>query len=300
MSRYPESIDKITKARLAFSTLGSIFSIALTMFFVGILVFLVYFSTMFLNGFSEKMEMEVLFFSQEDAGVKEADIVAYEQSLKLQNFIQTSRVSTQKDNTEEAKRVIGNNYEEVIVNPINASIILTLKPEYTNADSINKVIKYIKQNEMVQDVEYPDYIVQVIQGNFTKIQWTVLGICSLFLLISLLLIGNSLRLSIYAKRFNIRSMLLVGATRGFVRRPFVFKGLVQGTWGGFIALILLSGALYSAHYLQLLPGFIDLSNTTVIACCLGGIFVFSILFTMLSAILFVNKYIKINSDRLYL
>ncbi len=297
MSKYPESIDKITKARLFFSALGSIFSVALTMFFVGVLAFLAFFSTQFIKDFSRKLEMEVLFYSQ-DAGVKEADVIAYEQSLKLQNFVETSRVSLLKDNTAEAKRVIGNNYEEVILNPINASIILTLKPEYANSDSLNNVIKYIKQNKMVQDVDYPDFIVQLIQGNLYRIQWITLGFCAVFMLISLLLIANSLRLSIYAKRFNIRSMLLVGATRGFVRRPFVFKGFVQGTWGGLVAVILLSVLLYAGNYV--LPDFVDLSYANVIICILGGVFVFSVLFTIISASLFVNKYIKINTDRLYL
>lgn len=297
MSKYPESIDKITRARLAFSTFGSILSIALTMFFVGVLVFIAFFSTQFLRDFSRKLEMEVLFYSQ-GAGVKEADIIAYEQTLKLQNFVETSRVSSLSDNTIEAKRVVGNNYEEVIVNPINASIILTLKPQYANSDSITRIIKNIKQNKIVQDVEYPDFIVPLIQGNFTKIQWITLGFCAVFMMISLFLISNSLRLNIYAKRFNIRSMLLVGATRRFVRRPFVLKGLVQGTWGGFLAVIMLAALLVGGNLM--LPDFVDLSNTTIIAGILGGIFIFSISFTMLSACIFVNRYIKINSDRLYL
>ena len=126
MSRYPESIDKITRARLAASAVGSVLSIALTMFFVGVLVFLAFFSTKFIRNLSSKMEMEVLFYSQE-SGVKEADIIAFEQTLKLQPYVATSRVSSQADNVAEAKRVIGNNYEEVIPNPINASIILTRK-----------------------------------------------------------------------------------------------------------------------------------------------------------------------------
>lgn len=298
MSKYPESIDKITRARLAASAVGSVLSIALTMFFVGTLLFLAFFSTRFINNLSNKMEMEVLFYSEE-AGVKEADIIAYEQTLKLQPFVATSRVSSRADNSAEAKRVIGNNYEEVIPNPINASIILTLNKDYTgNPDSLASVIKTIKENKYVQDVEYPEYIVELIQGNFRKVQWVALGICAAFMFISLLLIANSLRLNIYAQRFNIRSMLLIGATRRFVRKPFVIKGFVQGTWAGLIAVVLVGAALWGGF--SILPEVIDLSYTREIAIILGGLFLFSILFTMVAAHLFVNKYIKINSDRLYL
>lgn len=297
MGKYPESIDKITKARLAFSAVGSVLGIALTMFFIGVLVFIAFFSTQFIKDISKKFEMEVLFYSQ-DANVKEADIIAYEQTLKLQPFVESSRVSSQKDNTEEAKKAVGSNFEEVISNPINASIILTIKPEYSSADSMAKVMDYIMQNPQVQDVEYPDYILKMIQDNFKRVQWIVFGFCALFMFISLLLIGNSLRLNIYSKRFNIKSLLLIGATRRFVRKPFVFKGFAQGTWGGFIAVLLLCAALYCANFY--VPEFVDLSQVTMIAYILAGIFVFSILFTVISSHLFVNKYIKINSDRLYL
>ena len=297
MGKYPESIDRITKARLAFSAVGSVVAIALTMFFIGVLVFLAFFSTQFIRDISKKFEMEILFYSQ-DANVKEADIIAYEQTLKLQPFVETSRVSSQKENTEEAKKAVGSNYEEVIPNPINASVVLTVKPEYASADSIAKVTQEIKKNPQVQDVEYPDYILQMIQDNFKRVQWIVFGFCAFFMFISLMLIANSLRLNIYSKRFNIKSLLLIGATRRFVRKPFVFKGFVQGTWGGFIAVVLLAALLYAAHCY--VPEFVDLSQVTMIAYILTGIFIFSVLFTVISSHLFVNKYIKINSDRLYL
>jgi cell division transport system permease protein len=103
---------------------------------------------------------------------------------------------------------------------------------------------------------------------------------------------------VYAKRLNIRSMLLVGATRGFVRRPFVWKGFVQGVWGGFLAIILLGFLLYKGN--QYFPEFIDFTYIHILSLILAGIFVFSIIFTMLIALFSVNKYIKINRDRLYL
>lgn len=294
MSKYPDSIDKITKARLKFSAFGSIVSIALTMFFIGTMAFFAFFSTQYINNLSKKIEMEILFYSD----VKEADIVALEQKMKLEPFIAASRVSSRADNTREAIKTIGNNYTEIIANPINASIIISVNPDYANTDSLKAVSKRIKQNQIVQDVQYPDFIVKKIHNNFITIQLVILVICFVFMLISMLLIANSIRLNIYAKRFNIRSMLLVGATRGFVRRPFLFKGFVQGVWGGFIAILMLGALIYFGNLY--FPEFIDFSYITAIAIILASIFLFSILFTILISLYSVNKYIKINSDRLYL
>lgn len=294
MSKYPESIDRITKARLKFSAFGSIVSIALTMFFIGTMAFFAFFSTQYINNLSKKIEMEILFYSD----VKEANIIALEQKLKLEPFISASRVSSRADNTREAIKTIGNNYTEIIANPINASIIVSVSPEYANSDSLKVISKRIKQNDIVQDVQYPDFIVKSIHNNFISIQLVIFGISFVFMLISMLLIANSIRLNIYAKRFNIRSMLLVGATRGFVRRPFLFKGFVQGVWGGFIAILMLGALIYYGN--GLFPEFVDFSYITAITIILASVFVFSILFTMLTSLYSVNRYIKINSDRLYL
>ncbi|MCQ2285571.1 MAG: permease-like cell division protein FtsX [Bacteroidales bacterium] len=297
MSKYPESIDKITKARLRLSAFGSVLSIALTMFFIGTLTFFAFFSTQMMNNLSKKLEMEILFYD-EKSGVKEMDIIAYEQQLKLKPFIAESRVSSKAENTAEAKKNVGNNFLEIIDNPINASIIISVAPEYANSDSLDKITREIKQNVIVQDVSYPDMIVKSVHNNFMTIQISILVISLILILISMLLIANSIRLNIYAKRFNIRSMLLVGATRGFVRRPFIFKGFIQGVWGGLIAVLLLAAMLYKGNIL--FEDFVNFQYILEIAIILGCLFVFSILYTMLIANISVNKYIRINKDRLYL
>ena len=292
---YPDTIDSITKARLRLSTFGSIFSIALTMFFIGALAFFAFFSMRYLQNLSQKIEMEVLFYSD----VKEADIDALEKQIKLKPFIENSRVSSREENTRIAQQIIGSNYTEVIPNnPINASIIINVKPEYANTDSLNRISKELKQNTIVQDVDYPESIVKSVSNNFHKIQWIILAICAVFMVISMLLVANCIRLNIYAKRFNIKSMLLVGATPRFVRKPFVTKGLLQGIWGGLIAVALL--ALLLLYGNNVAPDFVDFSAMLYIVIILAAVFVFSMLFTMLISAFSVNKYIRINDERLYL
>lgn len=294
MTKYPDSIDRITKARLRLSAFGSIFSIALTMFFIGTLAFFAFFSTQYLKNLSKKIEMEVLFYSD----IKEADIVALEQQIKLKPYIAASRVSSREENTQNAIKVIGSNYTDIIPNPLNASIIISVAPEYANSDSLKKVSKELKRNEIVQDVDYPEFIVKSVSNNFKKMQWIILGVTAVFMLISMLLIANCIRLNIYAKRFNIKSMLLVGATPRFVRKPFVTKGLLQGIWGGIIAILLLALVLYFGN--RSIPEFIDFSQMHYIAPILGGILLFGILFTVIISIISVNRYIRIKDERLYL
>ena len=294
MANYPDTVDNITKARLRLSAFGSVLSIALTMFFIGTLVFFAFFTTKYIRNLSKNIEMEVLFYSD----IKEADINALEQQLKLKPYITASRVSSKEENTAIAKKIVGSNYTDIITNPINASIMLSVAPEYANTDSLNMISRELKRNEIVQDVDYPDFIVKSLSNNFRKIQWIILGICAVFMLISMFLIANNIRLNIYAQRFNIKSMLLVGATPRFVRRPFVMKGFVQGIWGGIIAVILIAVVLYFGN--KAVPDFVDFTQMAYIAIILGAVLVFSILFSIIISSLSVNRYIRIKDERLYL
>lgn len=294
MVKSQPSLDRITRTRLFFSSVGSVLSISLTMFSIGMLVFFAFFSMKYIQNLSQKVEVEILFYSD----VKEADIMAFEQKLKTEPYISQSRFCSKADNTAEAIKTIGNDFTEIITNPINASILLSVTSNYANGDSIKVISKKIKQNNIVQDVEYPESIVKMVLDNFVKIQMAIVVICAVFMLISMLLIGNSIRLAIYAKRFSIRSMLLIGATRAFVRKPFIVKGLVQGIWGGFIACVIIVLMLWEGNYI--LPEFIDFQYINQIAILLAGLFVFAVLFTVMVSAFSVNKYIKINRDRLYL
>jgi len=264
------------------------------MFFIGVLAFVAFFSMKYLQDLSQKVEIEILFYSD----VKEADIRTFEQKLKTEPYISQSRFCSREENTAEAIKAIGTDFTEIITNPINASILLSVTSDYANGDSLKVITKKIKQNANVQDVEYPESIVKAILDNFIKIQVVIVIVCAVLMLISMLLIGNSLRLAIYSKRFSIRSMLLIGATRSFVRKPFLMKGFVQGIWGGFIACLLVALTLWEGN--RMLPEFVDFQYIEQIAVLLAGLFVFSVLFTLIISLVSVNKYIRINRDALYL
>lgn len=294
MSKYPDSIDKITRARLAFSAAWSVFSVALTIFFIGILVYVAFFSMQYINDLSKKIEVEVLFYSD----VREADIMAYEQQLKMNRYVAASRFSSKRENTEVAKKIMGSDFTEIDVNPINATIIFSVTPAYANSDSLAAIEKEITKISGVKEMVYPDVIVKTVLNNFLKVQIIILGICAIFMGVSMVLIANYIRLQIYSKRFSIRSMLLVGASRSFVRKPFLFQGFVQGVFGGLIAVVLLAGLLYLGNLY--IPELVNFDYILEVSVLLAGIFILSIVFTLLVSLASVNKYIKISTDRLYL
>jgi cell division transport system permease protein len=294
MANSQSSLDRITRTRLFLSATGSVLSIALTMFFIGTLICFAFFSMQYIKNLSQKVEMEILFYTD----VKEADIMAFEKKLKKEPYISQSRLSSKEDNTKEAIKTIGNDFTEIITNPINASILISVIPEFANGDSLKVITQKIKRNTIVQDVDYPESIVKTVLDNFLKVQMTILVICAVFMFISMVLIGNSLRLNVYSKRFSIRSMLLIGATRAFVRKPFLVKGLLQGIWGGLIACALVAIVLYKGNVL--FPEFIDFQYTAQIAMLLAAVVILSVLLTVIVALFSVNRYIKINRDNLYL
>jgi cell division transport system permease protein len=294
MANAESSLDRITRTRLFFSALGAVLSVALTMFFIGTLMFFAFFSMRYIQNLSQKVEMEILFYSD----VKESDIIAFEKKLKAESFVSQSRFCSRQENTAEAIKTIGNDFTEIITNPINASIIMSVLPEFANGDSLKVITQKIKKNPSVQDVDYPESIVKTVLDNFIKVQMMIVVICTVFMLISMLLIGNSLRLNVYAKRFSIRSMLLIGATRAFVRKPFIVKGFLQGVWGGLIACALVALTLYEGN--AIIPEFVCFQQITQIALLFAALFIFSILFTVIVSFFSVNRYIKINRDNLYL
>ena len=181
MSKYPDSIDRITRARIAFSAAWSVFSIAITIFFIGILVYVAFFSTKYIQDLSKKIEVEVLFYSE----VREADVMAYEQQLKMKHYVAASRFSSKSENTEIAKKILGNDFTEVIPNPINATIIFSVTPEYANSDSLAVIERDVMKNSEVKDIEYPDSIVKSVLNNFMKVQIIIFIICAIFMIISM-------------------------------------------------------------------------------------------------------------------
>jgi cell division transport system permease protein len=196
------------------------------------------------------------------------------------------------------QRELGENPETFLgFNPFNASIEVKLKSEYTHPDSLPAIEKRISKVAQVSDVLYRKDMMQMVNNNIRRIGLILLSLLVVLIVISSVLINNTVRLLIYSKRFIIYSMRLVGATSGFIRRPFLKYNIISGFIAGVIAILLLMGALY---YVK--KGFSDFGNIlspNTMLLIYSIILVAGILLSTIAAYFAVNRYLRINRGKLY-
>ena len=182
-------------------------------------------------------------------------------------------------------------------NPLSASITVRLKAEYANGDSLTWIEKELLDTKLVKEVIYQKSLINTINENARTISLGVLMISGLLMTIALALINNTIRLSIYSKRFLIKTMQLVGATQGFIRRPFVLKGIKHGIYGAAIAIALLIGFLYFLQ--KQLPELAELQDPNMLVSLFATVIILGIIISWISTSLAVRKYLRLKSDDLY-
>ena len=178
-------------------------------------------------------------------GVKEAGIIQLQKTLDASAFTKSTEYITKEQAAEEMMEELGEDFVGFLgYNPLLASIDLRLNANYANPDSIAVIENNLVKDKNVKEVFYQKSLVHLINRNVRRIGFVILGFAGLLMIIAIALINNTIRLSVYSKRFLIRSMQLVGATRGFISRPFVYKGIMQGLISAFIAIIILGVIIY--------------------------------------------------------
>lgn len=182
-------------------------------------------------------------------------------------------------------------------NPLLSSLDVKLNSDYANIDSLSLFEKTILQKHFVKEVIYHKDMIQQVNSNAKIISIYILVFSGLLLIIAVALINNTIRLSIYSKRFLIRTMYLVGATQGFIRKPFIFKGIKQGIIAGILAGFLLVGFLILST--QYIPDLLQLQDPNLLAVLFVGIMVLGMLISGLSAAISVRKYLRLKTDDLY-
>ncbi|MCD4736543.1 MAG: cell division protein FtsX, partial [Bacteroidales bacterium] len=182
-------------------------------------------------------------------------------------------------------------------NPLLSTIEVRFRADYANNDSLSIVKEKILADSNVKEVYYQESLVDAVNKNINKIGIILLAFSALLLIIAIALINNTIRLSVYSKRFIIRSMQLVGATRGFISRPFILKGILYGFISSIIANLLIIGVLYITR--REFPELVNLHETDLYISLFGMVIIFGILFTWLSNYFAVRKYIRMKTDFLY-
>ena len=230
--------------------------------------------------------------------MKEADILKLQKKLNQEPFVKQSEYISKKQALKEQTEAMGIDPQEFLgYNPFTASIEIKLHSDYANSDSIAKIEKLIKRNTNIQDVLYQKDLIDAVNENIRNISLVLLGLAIMLTFISFALINNTIRLAIYSKRFLIHTMKLVGASWGFIRRPFLKRNIWSGVLAAFIADTILMGAAYWLVSYE--PELIRVITPEVMLLVSGAVLVFGVVITFLCAYLSINKYLRMKASTLY-
>jgi cell division transport system permease protein len=228
----------------------------------------------------------------------ENEILTFKSNLDSKSYVKSTEYITKEKAAQKMTQELGEDFVGFIgYNPLPSTIIMHIVAAYTNNESLQQIENEIKKSDLVKEVEYQKSMVSLINNNISKISFGILGFAGLLLIISIILIYNTIRLGIYSKRMLIKSMLLVGATQSFIRRPFIKTGIWQGVIGSIVAILLLSAILILI--LKKIPEIAVLQDVGFVAVLFAGVLVFGVFLTWFSNYFAVKKYLNINSDELY-
>ena len=287
---------KTSNRRVAGSYAMSLVSITLVLFLLGAFAIFMVHARKLSNYVKENIGFEIVMNSD----VKEANILRLQKELDAMPAVKSTEYITKEEAISRLSEDLGEDFLEWLgneENPLLPSIDVRFHASYANTDSIAMVETLIHENPDVKEVYYQKSLVDLINSNIRKVAIVLMVVSLALLFIAIALIRNTIRLSIYSKRFLVRSMQLVGATESFIRRPFLKQGVSQGFFGGLLADLFLVGILYAVS--KRVPDLTLVQDKTVIAFILVGIIVLGVLLAWFSTRAALDKFLKANLDKLY-
>ena len=282
--------------RVAGSYAMSLMSIMLVLFLLGAFALFMMHARKLSNHVKENLGFEIVM----NSGVKEANILRLQKELDAMPAVKSTEYITKEEAIARLSEDLGEDFLEWLgneENPLLPSIDVRFHASYANSDSIALVETALLENPDVKEVYYQKSLVDLINNNIRKIAIVLMVVSLMLLLIAIALIRNTIRLSIYSKRFLVRSMQLVGATESFIRRPFLKQGVSQGFFGGLLADLFLVGILYAVS--KRVPDLTLVQDYTVIGAILVGIVILGMLLAWFSTRSALDKFLKADLDKLY-
>lgn len=286
--------SKPLQSKLKTSSVTVVISLALVLFLLGIVGWIFINAKLLVNHVKENVAVQV--YLKEDASQPDADRL--KKIIDAACYTKSAVFKSKEEAAEEMKVKTGDDFITFLgFNPLPSAININLKAEYANPDSINWIEKEITSDKSVREVVYQKVLIDNISKNTKKISAFILFFSILLIIIAVALINNTIRLSIYAKRFLLKTMYLVGATQSFIRKPFIVKGIINGIVAGIIADILIVLFIVLAN--RYIPELLVVQNPNYLlvlflATILTGIFI-----SGLSAALSVRRYLRLKAEDLY-
>ena len=288
------SFERYQKRRLISSYFSVVLSIALVLFLLGMLGLLVLNTKKVADHFKEQIALTVYF--NDDA--KDDVMQNLTKSLDTASYTRSVTFVSKEEAAEQTKEAIGEDFMEFLdYNPLQNSIDVYMNADFVSSEKVEEIAAKLSENTAVDEVAYDKPLISLLNNNLKKISFWILIVSALFTFIAVLLINSSIRLSVYSKRFTIKTMQMVGATKGFIRRPFIWNSVKLGIIGAIVALIGMAAVIY---YLN--NSFAELNllaDKKLILALFGGVFLTGIVITWLSTFFATTRFLNLKTDELY-
>lgn len=290
-----KSFEKYQKRRLISSYISVIISIGLVLFLVGLLGILVINTQKVANHFKEQIAMSIYLKDQ----AKEIEIDQLQKQLALAEYTKNTIYTSKEEAAQIYKKDIGEDFMDFLgdANPLPQSIDVYFKADFVNEVQLAEIARDLSDKDFVSEIIYDKPLISLLNNNIKKISFWVLVICGVFTFIAVLLINSSIRLSVYSKRFVIKTMQMVGATKSFIRRPFIWKSVKLGMIGSLLAMIGMAAVLYFLN--KNYPDLDFLMNKIQLSVLFISIFLLGILISWFSTFLATQRFLNLKTDELY-
>ena len=288
------SYETYQKRRLITSYFSVVLSIALVLFLLGLLGMLVLNAKKVSDHFKEQVVVTI--YLKDSA--KEVEIKQLEKSLAMSEYVKSTEYVSKEQAAESMKAENGDDFMDFLgYNPLQNSIDVIVKADFVDVDKLEAIAAEATSKAFVDEVRYDKDLVTIMNNNVKKISFWVLVVSAVFTVIAVLLINSSIRLSVYSNRFTIKTMQMVGATKQFIRRPFVLKSIRLGIIGAVVALLGMVVVLYYIN--KTFPELEFLANTIAIAGLFIAVFVIGIVITWISTHIATQRFLNLKTDALY-
>jgi cell division transport system permease protein len=288
------SKNKTLNRRILSSSTSVVISLSLVLFVVGLL------GLVLINAqkLSDYVKENIGFTIMLKDGVNEIETLKFQKILDASDFAKSTSFTTKEQATADLKTDLGEDFVEFLgYSPLLASIDVKLNAEYGNTDSLQIITNELSENANVFEVYYQEDLIDKLNSNVNRLSFFLLIFCVLLFFIAFALINNTIRLSVYSKRFLIRTMRLVGATNSFIQKPFLSKGIYQGIYSSLFAIFMLIGAI------QLVQGdtanMLNIDDLKIIGIVFLLILASGLVISIFSTFFAVRKFIKLNENELY-
>ncbi|MCB0427536.1 MAG: permease-like cell division protein FtsX [Mangrovimonas sp.] len=288
------SYETYQKRRLITSYFSVVLSIALVLFLLGLLGMLVLNAKKVSDHFKEQVVVTI--YLKDSA--KEVEIKQLEKSLAMSEYVKSTEYVSKEQAAESMKAENGDDFMDFLgYNPLQNSVDVIVKADFVDVAQLEAIAAEATSKSFVDEVRYDKDLVTLMNNNVKKISFWVLVVSAVFTIIAVLLINSSIRLSVYSNRFTIKTMQMVGATKQFIRKPFVWKSIRLGIIGAVVAMLGMAVVLYYIN--KTFPELEFLSNMVLVAGLFVAVFIVGIIITWISTYIATQRFLNLKTDALY-